>query len=336
MKRYQCDGLDSLTPIVAPHGGGVYVLEFRDGTQCVGQTKSFAPRMRQHLHGSEHHRPWKGEVVAVSVMTVPEESMNFWERGLIARKRLEGVTLRNKAHNYDRALDSAFDEFVSVEDQKHWVTGGGSYDPRDFVEAAARTPGPTPKLFTKRDSSQLVYEGKAGSPTRADLIVHTLARIVCIAIPDAVGLEGRYWTISDYPGTAGGRFATLNVGNIELVFFPRKAGYFDDVSGAYCDMVYLNLSRKTIMKMKNGYFWSQPARLHLPSGAEVLGRRAHYSGVTTDCLMTSLLDFDDCIDDVSAALRKLANDLMRRATATKFTRWHSWELTRRVYAEIAS
>lgn len=89
--RYECAGLESLAPLVAPHGGGVYVVEFASGEQYVGQTRNFVRRMAQHLHGSRHHSLWTGEATAVAVMTTAPDDMDYWERRLIAEKRQAGI-----------------------------------------------------------------------------------------------------------------------------------------------------------------------------------------------------------------------------------------------------
>lgn len=252
--RYECAGLESLAPLVAAHGGGVYVVEFASGEQYVGQTRNFVRRMAQHLHGSRHHSPWAGEVTAVAVMTTAPNDMDYWERRLIAEKRQAGILLRNSVFNIGGSGRSALDDVILTVDQQHWVSGDMQWDAQKFAVAAGRPPGPTPQLLSDPESNLPIGHSSADAPSRADLIIEALALIVEQAIPNAVELESVYWTVSDLPSTGGGRFATLNVGNLELAFFPRCTVFEPTETLAYCDAMILNTP--------HGTFTDEPAGIN--------------------------------------------------------------------------
>lgn len=219
--RFETSGLSSLTPLLRGKGGGIYVLEFSDGTQYVGQAVNFVTRMTTHRRGGgNHHGPWD-DIVAVSVMNVPLQEMGTWERRVIDERRAAGVVLRNKAFNFGFLGPSALDLVLPVEEQTHWATGGGDYSLSQYEEAARRPRGAEPRLFKSKDGRSRLQLGAEWRASRAEVVVAALAVILSEAVPDAPRLEADFWTLSDYPSTGGGRYATLNVGGLELAYFPR-------------------------------------------------------------------------------------------------------------------
>ena len=333
--RYDAAGLDSLTPLLRGSGGGIYVLEFADGAQYVGKTVDFVVRMATHIRGGgRHHPPWR-DVVAVSVMNVSLDELDAWEQRVIAQKRADGIPLRNKAFNFGFLGPSMFDDVVPVTRQQHWATGGGDFGLEQYARAARRDPGATPKLFAAQDALRIRDFGGGWTATGADLVVEALAFIVSQVIPDAPALEGVYWTLSDYPSTAGGRYATLNVGGLELAYFPR-ASWFDEG----WDTTMMNLPARTVLQVvspavpgRRQHAW-QAARF--PHGQPCSATTTHYDLTVTDTVVVptaALLSEDWGIRD---ALRALVIDLMRAGDSRKFARWHSAELARRVYAGVVA
>lgn len=331
--RFETVGLTSLAPLLRGRGGGIYVLEFANGEQYVGQTVDFVHRMSAHVRGGgRHHAPW-GDVVAVSIMNVPSDEMNRWERRVIAERRAAGVRLRNNAFNFGFEGPSALDAAIPVVQQEHWATGGGSFDLEQYVEAAARPAGPEPRLFRGRAARELREVPGEEPMSGADLVVTALALIVAQVIPDAPRLEGRYWTLSDYPNTVGGRYATLNVGTVELVFFPRWCWRDYRIDG-----VFLNLPAGTVREATSRAPMDPdcegPVRAVTPSGVPVDAQPGRYGLCETDLISGYLVDL--LTDDwgIADALREMAIQLMRSSDSGKFAASHSPELTRRVYARI--
>lgn len=337
--RFEASGLTSLTPLLRGKGGGIYVLEFADGSQYVGQAVNFVTRMTTHVRGGgKHHEPWR-DVVAVSVMNVPLDELDVWERRVIAERRAAGFVLRNKVFNFGFLGPSALDDVVPVKEQVHWATGGGDFEVSQYADAAGRPAGPVPKLLRSREGATLVHLDENTSMSRADMVVRGLALIISQVIPEAPRLEGDYWTLSDYPSTAGGRFATLNVGGLELAYFPRQSPFPDDEYGPL-DTVVVNLPAGTIYRGSRpnlGLYEYGPGEVAtFPSGDHCMARPARYGIVDTDLIEAFTLDLISLDWGITQTLRSFAIDLMRAGTSRKFTRYHSPELARRIYEEVAS
>ncbi|WP_159421416.1 GIY-YIG nuclease family protein [Gulosibacter bifidus] len=326
-------GLESLTPIMRGTGGGIYVLEFADGAQYVGQTVDFVVRMRTHIRGGgRHHDPWR-DVVAVSVMNVPLDELDVWERRVIAERRAAGIQLRNKVYNFGFLGPSALDCVVPVSRQQHWATGGGDFGNEQYSQAAQREPGPLPRLLAAEEALGIRDFGGGWTATGVDLVIEALALIISQVVPDAPALEGEYWTLSDFPATSGGRFATLNVGGLELAYFPRQSGFENGL-----DTVILNLPVGTVLKgpipdVKRG-MRTEFEQAELPSGDPCWAATTHYGLTVTDTVMVSTAGLVSADFGIKAPLRAFALDLMRAGNSSRFARWHSPELARRVYERV--
>lgn len=57
---------------------GIYVLEFDNGEQYVGQTVNIAHRFTSHVHGSKHHKAWQ-DIVELSFKALPNEDLDTAE-----------------------------------------------------------------------------------------------------------------------------------------------------------------------------------------------------------------------------------------------------------------
>lgn len=211
-KRWLLEQGMSIVPLIQNHRRGIYVLEFEDGCRYVGLSVNVVNRFTSHLHGSSHHDGWK-DVVALRFREMPEGNLREAEIDEILRQQSLGYELRNKSLNFGHRQKAKLDEDVSVEDQQHWALGDGQYDLADLHKRPSLGPGEQSKLSSHVPSkvSKEVYDG----------VLDDIAFCLSHIIPDAVDLESKYWTVSDWPDTAGGRFATLNVGALELAYFPR-------------------------------------------------------------------------------------------------------------------
>ncbi len=318
---------------------GIYVLHFENGERYVGQATDVVTRYSTHRHGSRHHAAWT-DIIAIEFLEVPEGDLDEPERKTIQRHRSQH-TLRNKTFNFGHSEPSILDPVVPVAVQRHWATGQPEYDAASFGPAARRGPGPTPKLLTKRRGQELLPDGR---PVW-DVVVDELAQVVAQLIPHAVETEARFWSISDYPETAGGRFATLNVGWLELVAFPRRR--WDAEVGT--------------LAPSNGLMWFLNAEMgtfineaELPEGAaldeeawiveEVDGMPVHFDRVPSN--------YSTPVDRIAMPLgafganalspierlgaRRLAIHAMRTGTARVNARSYSPELTRLVYERISA
>jgi hypothetical protein len=314
---------------------GIYVLEFTNGERYVGQATDAASRFQAHRHGSDHHAPWT-DIVAFGFREIPNGSLDAAERSMIHQQRAAGVKLRNRVGNLEHTQPSALDQFVPVVEQRHWATGGATYEAAPFAEAASRPAGPTPKLLTARLGRERLPDGR---PIH-EAVIDELAQLVSLAIPSAVELEGRFWTLSDYPSTAGGRFATLNVGPLELAYFPpwlepsllRISTWVDGVPAVCVNAVPETFMPDWLLRRH------QPSHVRSIRGISVLCESVPFNYATTpvDRIVMPLGELGARRFGRSQleGVRKLAITIMRGASAPLHARSHSRELTRRVYQRI--
>lgn len=318
---------------------GIYVLHFENGERYVGQATDVITRYSTHRHGSRHHAAWT-DIVAIEFLEVPEGDLNGPERETIQHHGSQ-CRLRNKTFNFGHSEPSVLDPVVPVEVQQHWATGQPEYDAAPFAAASRRAPGPTPKLLTKQRAQELLPDGR----TVWEAVIDELAQIVLHLIPNAVDTEARFWSISDYPETAGGRFATLNVGWLELAAFPRRrweaeVGTLAPSNGL---MWLLNAEMGTFIgeaELSEDVGHDEEVWvLEEIDGMPVYFDRAPSSYSTpVDRISMPLGTFgvDALSSDEILGARRLAIHAMRTGTARVNARSYSPELTRRVYERISA
>ncbi len=337
-KRWDLEDPSTVAPIFSGCRRGIYVLHFSNGEQYVGQATDVVTRYAKHRHGSRHHRPW-ADIVAIEFLEIPNGDLHGPEYEAIRHYRSQHV-LRNKTFNFGHLEPSVLDPFVPVEVQRHWATGQPTYDLAPFAAAARREAGPIPKLLTKRRGQELLPDGRRVW----EVVIDELAQVVMHVIPSAVETEGRFWSISDYPQTAGGRFATLNAGWLELAAFPRRqfeaeVGTLGPSKGL---MWFLNAEMGTFV-----YENELPEDLALDEAAvileEVHGLPVYFErdpsgySVPVDRILMPLGAFGAVAlgPNEQLGVRRLAINAMRAGSARLNARSsYSPELTRLVYQRI--
>lgn len=192
---------------------------------------------------------------------------------------------------------------------------------------------------------------------------HEIRRLRDEGLPNAVELESRYWTISDYPSTSGGRWATVNTGPIEAMFFPRKFPIEfsnDDGETITLPATAINLSLEQGREpdadgfFLNGIYWFVE---NGNSAGEVSGANSvsshnqdtqerplpiysdpvKYKSVTCEHLVVPtgyaegvLMDFPGLLERA----RKFVIAAMRQNECGMYRRWHSEQLAAEVYEGI--
>lgn len=318
-KRFALEPGMSIVPLIQNHRRGIYVLEFADGCRHVGLSVNVVDRFTTHVHGSSHHEGWK-DIVGLWFREVPEGNLREAEINEILRQQSLGYELRNKDINFGHRQKTKLDDDVSVEDQKHWTLGDGQYDLPDLAKRPASEPGEQSKLAAHVPSKvpEEVYRA----------ILDDIAFCLSHTIPDAVDLESKYWTISDCPNTAGGRLATLNVGALELAYFPRKPML--DPSGLTDDefhVVYFNLPPQFLEEDDPGFEFKI---------GEIGGVRQRITYNMTDTVRLGipvgrLRDFFDANPEFLTDARVFALDVMRYQDSAIFRRHHSHVLAGEVF-----
>ena len=110
-------------------GPGVYVLEFADGSEYVGQIVHPISRL------ATHRRRYK-DIVAVRFTSVDRADLDRVEQEIITGLRNEGVLLRNRTLLSQPLGKSALDAIVSQEDQAAWISA--DFQDADVVVAPER------------------------------------------------------------------------------------------------------------------------------------------------------------------------------------------------------
>lgn len=192
-----------------------------------------------------------------------------------------------------------------------------------------------PKLLLSAQRQVITPNGRSV----ADLAIDELANVIESVVTPPVATERTSFTLSDYPQTSGGRSATLNVGPLEIAYFPRRPIEIL-ANGA--------MRSSNLVRVVN----AAPGTLFPENGesyAAVLGDRrriiaAHkslqFDDVRSSYVLTPVISRLGTLDLrlLSQAhlrgIRKLAITRMRNKSATLNKRHRSSELTRLVFQRI--
>lgn len=328
-KRLELDSNTPIGPIFpANERCGIYVIEFDDGTKYVGQTIDIVKRFRNHTHGSKHHESW-GDVVALSFAPAPPLELDILEKQMIQHQLDAGVLLRNRSGVLASEGPSPFDSVVTVTEQKHWVLGDWEPSPSDraaFVRSAEAS-GPT-KLK------------KNAPPEVAQAVIKDIAFALENIIPVAPETEKTYWTLSDYPSTAGGRYATLNTGILEFLVFPRNSilDYIPDLESEFRDSFALGTGFFNLLPSENVDWDAEPDAIWISNSPCHLVMLHEYEVTSTEAFYYPIGQLEETFNslapEVISDARKFAVTLMRNRPSNLFRRWHSSELAGRAYERI--
>lgn len=321
-KRFCVAGLDSIATLLPrDQRRGIYVLEFANGEQYVGQALNVVTRFAARRHGSGHHRPWK-DIVAFQFFSVPEGHLTPMEFDHIARLRGEGVQLRNRVGNLGHRQPSNLDEFIPVENQEHWVLGQGSYGVCDLPSIAGGC------------ESKLTHCLRKRNPQLLTRILDDLNFTLRYLIPNVSDLEGEFWTLSDFPNTSGGRFATLNLGLLEFLYFPRVQMSFEGGAEEYC--VFMNFPDGAFI---DEHDWQVGAEFVHPDCPNVVFGCNEYTLCKVDCVRVpvgNLAEFMESDMRLLEVCRGMVIELMRQSNSNLFRRWHSRSLVREAICHEAT
>lgn len=327
----------SLAPIIEGCRRGIYVLRFSDGTEYVGRSVDVVTRYATHVHGSDHHGPWR-DVTAVLFRAMPTGDLDLAEMLEIRRRAARGRRLRNRVGLIGGVGPAALDEIIPVAEQRHWATGQPDYG-RPLDRLARRDTGPS----TLRRMTPAVYPDELYHRVLDDLGV-LLTRV----IPNAAELEARYWTLSDHPATAGGRLATLSAGVLELAYIPRRPSTWtaDPANAGTAGSPAPPPMHWTAVNLPAGLLLPEDT----PAGHGIVGHlgpdrlphqaiRREYPLMPADALLLPtgrLGQYLDTEPEALTALRTLAIDLMRARGSGIFRRHHSRGLTTEVARQAAA
>lgn len=316
--RFDVSGLESISALIPHWRRGIYVLEFRNGEFYVGQSQNVVTRFAQHRHGhTNHFEAWE-DVEKLWFMPVPiGMDLTRIENNEICRFRESGKPLRNRALNLGHDQPSKLDDVIPVENQQSWVLGDGSYDLHGAREKIPDL-GNKPSKFLKQVPEEY-----------RDQILADLSFALTNLVSNAVQLEGWHWTISDCPSTAGGRWATLNTGFLEFLYFPKgDPGGFAIVNTSSGSSLATRPILRSTQIVTNCL---TPCRF-LTRG--FLIKKVHYKSTSADQVIFNVGDLTRICEkhpEVLNGARAFALQAMRQSRSAMFARWHSQSLTRDIY-----
>lgn len=318
-KRWRLDPGMRISSLINNCRRGIYVLEFTDGSRYVGLSENVVTRFSTHVHGSAHHEGWN-DVARFRFREMPEGDLREAEKLEIRRQQSRGVTLRNKDLNIGHSQPSPFDLVVSVEDQEHWATGHARYGLADVSERLGEAASDQSKISSHVPKSipHEIYEG----------VLSDIEFCLSELIPDALELETRYWSVSDWPSTGSGRLACLNVGQLELAYFPRHRQTFildDDREEIYTCNLNLHVSMFRDFDHDHAYKKSLIPR-HVGLSRYSLTKTGH-----VEVPVGQLRQFFEDVPELLPYARRLVIELMRQKDVSMFRRYHSRALAREVF-----
>ncbi len=330
-KRVELDSNTPIGPIFpADERCGIYVIEFDDGTKYVGQSIDVVKRFWDHTHGSNHHSAW-GDVVALSFAPAPPLELDILEKQMIQYQLDAGVLLRNRSGVLASEGPSPLDLVITVTDQKHWILGDWEPSPSDRAAFVRAVEASAPTKLEKNSPPEVVQA-----------VIKDIAFALEHIIPVAPETERTYWTLSDYPSTAGGRYATLNTGILEFLVFPRNSVVTDptDLDPGFLDGYTLGTGFFNLLpreggdwKAESGTIWFSKSPYHFVA--------SHFYNVTpTEAYYYPIGQLEETFNalgpEVISDARKFAVTMMRNRPSNLFRRWHSSALTGRAYEKIVN
>lgn len=249
--------------------------------------------------------------------------------------------LRNWMWNLGHTQPNPLDATVTEIEQQYWANGYPQYSDaviESIREAVAREPGPTPKLLLSGPGWIIMPNGKSV----ADVVIDELANVIESVILSPAATERAFWTLSDYPQTAGGRFATLNVGPLEIAYFLHRPLEMlsKGAKGRPCHVKVVNAALGSFAPVdadSSAAFLGESRRVitaHKSVQFDVL--RSSYALTLVDQIISRLgtLDLRLLRPDHLGGVRKLAIEVMRNKSATLKKRHHADELTRLDFSRL--
>ena len=263
---------------------GIYVLEFADGAEYVGQTVTVVARFRGHQHNF-------GDIVAIRFAPCPVGDLDRREIEIMKREERAGKDLRNV----------------------QCVGRPGGTSDLDVVVTTGYTISLPWDRSQRRTLADLAHESKEVRMWRLSAhpsyphVRRTIGRYVGETIPDPVESQG-IWSLTAFPSTFR-RLFTLTVGDTETLY---GGTYRDGTDNVWC---VVNVSdvlggrRLPLAKWLDRFdlpITHEPANYAVSRDHPV--RRVFCEDIST---VTTLLAAERFVD----AAYRLAVTLMRRGSA---------------------
>ena len=282
---------------------GVYVLEFTDGTEYVGQSVSLLSRF------TTHRRRWPGEIVGVRFVPLPASMLNEVERDTIAQRVAEGARLRNVDLVALPLRSEVLDLVVDPAVQDEWLSG--QVDP---VVIGYRGTQAAQRRRTLAKYRQLAEHDDF------EKIVTGLASYIGSCIPWPHQTECGFWVVTSLPLTSRSkdrhRLAVVSINNVETLVLAETLQ--DD--GQWATGGFMNIALTAQLP-------EEFANLVEPSNYRSTG--------DVHRLRFELDDLTDFLDEESIAngARELSIGLLRKGKGM-FARFHDYNLADDIFIEL--
>jgi hypothetical protein len=283
---------------------GIYVCEFSDGSEYVGQGLHFFDRI------ASHRRRWPGEIVAVRFSSVPVEELDQVEKDTIAQREAAGVGLRNNALVGLPLRSEALDAVIDHHTQEAWLAGDSDTD-----------------IPSNRADAARARRGERGLATRLAArddypdIVQALAYYVAVCLVRADLTEQRFWSVSNMPSTNRSRdhhrLAAISINNVEAFIIMESR----DDDGKWGTHAFLNTALDT----------------QVPDWAAEFSDMNEYrsTGWVRVFWFEPLLGVTDLLfdDGIRLGARRLATGLLRKGSGM-MARFHDSNLADDIFIQI--
>ncbi len=304
--RFEVDRLYSISHLFPVFNGrrGIYVLEFANGQEYVGQAVDVVRRF------AAHRRRWP-DIQAIRFLAVPAaSSLDEPEKRYIAGLRAGGVTLRNIRYSeVADDQDADIDFLIAPGEQHAWLNDEDS----QLEDAPLRVEQAGQREKTFPSYERLVRSGHLPE------VVQTLRTYMHLCVPRPRATELTFWALSAAPTTnkrTWPRLAVLSINSMETLVL----GYVkQDPSHTWG---FVNLSRRGAELSPAGQFRRRfrHRRFQLQETAyEASGPDVAHLPFDDTADLRSLLE--DHESGIVTAARELNLRLMRKGPTMQW-RWH--------------
>ncbi|MGV0352991.1 GIY-YIG nuclease family protein [uncultured Corynebacterium sp.] len=285
---------------------GIYVLEFANGEQYVGQTIHFPTRLAKH-------RRTYPDIIAINFSEVAAPDLNMAEYGEIQRRRRSGILLRNKTLLAQPLGDSPLDNLIDQQEQAAWLDVVATDDEEIHI-------GDRAEVARGRTQSDKKFDELQQQPHFEEAL-NSLAAYVAYVIPYPHLTENKTWTVTAMPATnrrsTDKRVAALSVNNVEMMYLRLVR---DDEDGEWVPLTTLNVADT----------YQPPLYMHdfvYPVSYRSAGP---IKAISMDGFFIKEFLMDDAI---LLAARELALGQMRKGT-TMFSKYHNDALSDAIFERI--
>lgn len=309
-KRWVTDDSVSLS-VHSSDACGIYVLEFADGEEYVGQTRHLLQRV------SAHRRRWPGEIVAIQFCRTARKSLDQAERDVIQQRRQHGARLRNIDLVGLPLRSTVLDRYVDEVDIEDWL----DFDMTDG-EDILNDIGDRGVVALQKGQPRVSFRELAARPDY-EVVRLGLASYLQQCVPFPHRTEQRIWVVTSMPATSrtktARRLAAITINNVEaLVLADEVSEGGERYTGGFLNVAPLGAAAR---ELGDAYFVQEVA--YGTTGAVTTIHFADVGG---------LLDllFDPV---VGHAAREFAVGLLRKG-GSMMAKYHDYALADDVFATI--